>query len=229
MPNAKTKTASAVGIVTGCLGLVLTGCDPVLLCGADRSPCPAGTFCKLATGTCDGSAELGLCTPVPALCTLIGAPVCGCDGETHGNPCLADAVGVNVAHTGACVDVDCCDPADQPGVGDNPTCIEGASCCADGQWGCNEGGGESTCDTLCGQGDEVCGGIAGIQCTGPNDFCKVGVGECCCDIQGVCTAVPDACIEIFDPVCGCDGQTYANDCIASTAGVNVDHTGECEQ
>lgn len=39
----------------------------------------------------------------------------------------------------------CCDPATEPGLGDNPICIEGATCCADGAWKCNEGDGSSSC------------------------------------------------------------------------------------
>jgi len=174
-----------------------------------------------------------------------------------------------------CDDIDqCCDPATKPGAGDNPICVEGVRCCADGQWACNQGDGSSTCDApgcecnaadlccdpaskpgpldceegshccangewSCDLGDgtslceapgtecEVCGGIAGIPCTDPRDYCKLNDGECCCDFQGICATRPDACIEIFEPVCGCDGETYSNSCFAEMAGVSVDHAGEC--
>jgi len=36
------------------------------------------------------------------------------------------------------------------------------------------------------------------------------------------------CIEIYDPVCGCDEQTYSNYCYAEIAGVNDWSSGECK-
>jgi hypothetical protein len=48
---------------------------------------------------------------------------------------------------------------------------------------------------------------------------------------GVClTFDPDsACVLLYDPVCGCDGETYNNMCEArSRHGVNIAHRGACE-
>jgi len=72
----------------------------------------------------------------------------------------------------------------------------------------------------------------------PNNSCK-GEGEYCYLKEGVCNdksgiqsgycqVKPDMCAEIYDPVCGCDGNDYSNACAASSAGVSVSRSGTCE-
>jgi|CXWL01.1.fsa_nt_gi hypothetical protein len=76
---------------------------------------------------------------------------------------------------------------------------------------------------------EVCGGITGIPCDNPGEFCKLPVGQCCCDHFGMCTPIMHNCPTTWDPVCGCDGLTYSNECEADAAGVSIDHRGPCGQ
>ncbi len=74
----------------------------------------------------------------------------------------------------------------------------------------------------------VRGGISGIPCD-DEEFCKLPAGTCeHADLFGLCTTIPSACTEHFDPVCGCDGVTYGNPCFADAAGVSISHHGWCE-
>jgi hypothetical protein len=77
-----------------------------------------------------------------------------------------------------------------------------------------------------GECPQICGGIQGLACD-KGEFCKTAEGECCCDFFGVCTTAPDACPRVIDYVCGCDGQTYLNECEADRAMVSIDHHGPC--
>ena len=41
------------------------------------------------------------------------------------------------------------------------------------------------------------------------------------DRQGVCMARPQACPQVYPPVCACDGNVYGNECSANAAGFDT--------
>jgi hypothetical protein len=99
-------------------------------------------------------------------------------------------------------------------------CVDFGDCCGDA-------------DEVCGieppePEGEPCGGIAGLACD-DGELCQYAPEQMCgaADQLGECVVQPEVCIQLFAPVCGCDGQTYSNACFAAAAGTSVAHEGEC--
>ncbi len=74
--------------------------DGLLTCSSDQD-CGKEFYCQKPMGSCDGQ---GTCEPVDprGICTMDYTPVCGCDGQTYSNACVASKQGINIVHRGAC-------------------------------------------------------------------------------------------------------------------------------
>ena len=62
-------------------------------------------------------------------------------------------------------------------------------------------------------------------------YCQVEVGECMQGINpiGFCVEMTPRCTREYRHVCGCDGNTYSNACMAGAKGVNIEYDGECTE
>jgi hypothetical protein len=189
--------------------------------------CGSGYVCDVRE--CGGT---GLCVPRPATCPTRAEPVLGCDGRCHRNDC--ERLRAGAAPVGP-LPRTCC-AAGPTGFG----CGMGAACDVRG---CGPGAAGSCTLTPAPGGGPVCGcggrtfetnaarlwaAIAldhdgACACGGPTGLACGGGGAC--DVRtceagaaGLCTPPLGTCPRRMEPVRGCDGHCYTNDCERLRAG-----------
>jgi len=171
-----------------------------------------------------------------------------CDGQNYENSCSAAMKGTGVLNTGSCANPAVCKTGETKDDGCN-TCS-----CSDGTWtcthrtctappcqpgetkpaddGCNSCSCSDNHEWLCTQmacpAPKACGARAGNTCNSA-EYCAYQPGAYCgqADAQSTCQRRPDACDDIYAPVCGCDQKTYASACAAASAGVGTSSSGTC--
>jgi len=154
-------------------------------------PCDSG---NQGGPTCAGDELYGRAAGTDACCTLCTSVV----GYTYYDSLEA------------CEASKACMPGDTKYADDEcNTC----TCTSDGVWACTA----ADCEPV------RCGGLSGGVCS-EDEYCAYEANQGGCGIadqSSVCRPRPTDCSTNEAPVCGCDGETYSNACIANRAGVGV--------
>jgi hypothetical protein len=239
---------AGVALIAPLAGVLHAGCQST--CELD-SDCPQGTFCFLGPGQCAQAVPLGFCTDIADHCTAAAVPVCGCDNRTYLNACVASRNGQAQATSAACVNSPCLTNGDCqkdevcsfttvgicPGEGVSGSCVVKPTKCEDSLsavCGCDGKTYQNVCEMQKAGVSELsataCSCQDNSQC-GADQFCSFGgtAGSGCLGgaPMGTCAFRPKSCSTDVQEVCGCDGNTYQNGCLASKAGTNVAFMTAC--
>ncbi|MBW2703664.1 MAG: hypothetical protein JRF33_22840 [Deltaproteobacteria bacterium] len=206
--------------------------EPPQGCSNDAD-CPAGTYCESDSA----SGDVGVCLPLPAMECQADSdcpdgfrcePGYCSDMPCHeGEPC-PECWGQCVPNQAECVVTGCSGEICAP-YPVNSTCVwlPEYECLQLSICGALT---TSTGQTTCGwtQTPEYLECLSNVM---NPDACNADMdcapGELC--TQGVCHPSDCICPEVYDPVCGADGQTYDNFCFLNCAGVPFQHEGSCER
>lgn len=174
-------------------------------------------YCAIPPGVCTTMSNthgpmttnnniFGQCKTRPKFCNRMYAPVCGCDGKTYSNSCVAASAGVNVKHVGECQE-ECVyrSPGQDNCTNANEFCVID----------------ERNCMLRIYEQKGYCE-TKSIDCSSTNNTVTAAATT-----TTTTTTTKTTTTTADEPVCGCDFNTYKNACLAHNAGINIMHNGEC--
>jgi hypothetical protein len=213
----------------------------------------AGGYCHYEAGECVGGVGdgIGECRPYPTegACGPGSGEVCGCDGLTYRCEERAALAGVSLIHLGACDASTACSAmeafSDGGGCGSSfGYAYHGVSC--DEVEGCSCSGAD--CGRLfpdlasCQSAFEGCERARNGECGEGlprcrlDEYCDMPAEAATCGVSpgepsGTCLPRPVECHLLYAPVCGCDGSSYQNECVAHSLGIDDMESPEatCEE
>ncbi|MBI5526909.1 MAG: hypothetical protein HY897_11295, partial [Deltaproteobacteria bacterium] len=212
--------------------------------------CPEDSFCRTINETCGGG---GYCTLVPLECPDMDYPVCACDDKTYASRCHAEMAAQSVLHQGECGSMNSCARNDE--CAPEEFCAKPAGACSEStpgkcdrrpddcfmtravapQCGCDDYTYSNECwaaaaGTVIAHAGECDGDVLcwNNDACGAGEFCQRRTGVCDMGF-GVCRPKPADCPAPEEParVCGCDLETYGDECTAWLSDTSVKHFGEC--